>query len=298
MNDQNVLTLCKPPQVDAGTAIVLDWNDSPAWGLVGLCCTETGGSNRRAGKNGGCCGQHHPGTLVENTEDAFLGIHYVFQPLICCNRHPFLALLAGHEKIQRDSVFFCITDTRAENPFDQHPASGRNHCGRMESQVERTLELARLEGGGPVFTQTFSIKSCLDRSLQDWCEMHKKRLEIKTAIQDSLVHADSHALHIILKNLLENSLRHSKKEKVQVNLNLEKKPGWIILHYRDNGVGVQDQVKNLGKLFHKGQGSQGAGVGLYLVCSLIRQMGGRVEFHPSENGFATSLWFKEGFEDV
>ena len=35
---------------------------------------------------------------------------------------------------------------------------------RLESQVERTLELARVEGGGPVFPEPMELKPWLDQT--------------------------------------------------------------------------------------------------------------------------------------
>lgn len=166
--------------------------------------------------------------------------------------------------------------------------------GRLESQVERTLELARVEGGASLFSQAIPIRPWIDRTLASWKETYGSRLSVQCDVPETLVaSADASALQVILKNLLENSIRHSKKNPVQVLLNAEKRNGAVALHFQDNGEGFTGDTSKLGRLFEKGPNSQGAGVGLYLVRVLMQRMGGRADFDGA-HGFHASLWFKEG----
>jgi signal transduction histidine kinase len=151
---------------------------------------------------------------------------------------------------------------------------------RLEAQVERTLELARVEGGGPVYNQPLQIKPWLDRFLKTWTADYRDRVELKLGVDDVLIEADPTAMQVIFKNLLENSVRHSKR-------------GGISLLLKDDGQGFQGDQKNLGKLFHKAPSSQGTGVGLYLVKILMKRMGGWVQFNFN-SGFEVSFGFMEG----
>jgi len=164
---------------------------------------------------------------------------------------------------------------------------------RLESQVERTLELARMEGGGPVFTQAVRIKPWIERTLSGWGETHADRVDIRSEIEDVTLLADTSAIQVILRNLLENSLRHSSKDRVSVVLSSRRasKGDGVVLVYRDDGRGFSGDVATLGKLFQKGPNSQGAGVGLYLVKLLMERMGGKAEFHTPAAGFQISLSF-------
>ena len=187
---------------------------------------------------------------------------------------------------------------------------------RLEGQVERTLELARIEGGGPVHLQSVQIKSWLDRFLKSWVSDHKTRVEVVTAIEDLSIDADPVALQIIFKNLLENSLKHSqldkeietengkKKDRVKISISAHPKGQGVAVVLKDNGQGYQGELKNLGRLFQKGASSQGTGVGLYLAKALMRRMNGDIYFDekPSQGsevesesaGFRVSLFFPEG----
>ena len=176
---------------------------------------------------------------------------------------------------------------------------------RLEAQVERTLELARVEGGGPVYTQPLLIKPWLDRFLASWTADYHSRVELKSDIEDVLIQADPTAMQIIFKNLLENSVKHSKKDQVKIDISVNHRPdGGVLVSLRDDGQGYLGDARALGKIFQKGAYSPGTGVGLYLVQVLMKRMGGWIHFSPGANradtdvrnwpGFAVSLWLPDG----
>jgi signal transduction histidine kinase len=164
---------------------------------------------------------------------------------------------------------------------------------RLEGQVEKTLELSRIEGGGPVFTQPLEVKPWIERFLKTWKQDYQDRVEIETQLDDVLIEADSTAFQVILKNLLENSVRHSKKDRVRVLISMSSDSSRIGIQIQDNGEGYSGDIHSLGKIFQKGPMSQGTGVGLYLVKALMQKMGGTVQFRLIP-GFSTTLWFQEG----
>lgn len=163
---------------------------------------------------------------------------------------------------------------------------------RLETHVERTLELARLEGGGPVFAREVPIADWIENALAPWKEIPAERLKLHTRLADGLtVHADPVALDVILRNLLENSMRHSGRAPVSVEIAGENGGDRVVLTFKDDGAGFSGDSKNLGVLFRKGPQSRGAGVGLYLVASLMTRMNGQAEFRNA-GGFETRLTFR------
>ncbi|MGE0615127.1 MAG: sensor histidine kinase [Bacteriovoracia bacterium] len=149
---------------------------------------------------------------------------------------------------------------------------------RLESQVERTLELARVEGGGALFNQVFRVRPWLDRLVQGWREMYTDSIRLEVDVDDCHLYADPNALQIVLKNLVENSIRHSGRSPVLVQIRVKQSNGLVKIHFEDDGVGIGAEGAELGKLFHKGAQSQGAGVGLYLSKNLVEKMKGKISF--------------------
>ena len=166
---------------------------------------------------------------------------------------------------------------------------------RLESQIEKTLELARIEGGGSLAEQEVPLQPWLAHSIRDIAAAHGDRLNLRAHLDASLppVQADAAALQLILRNLVENSVRHSRVTPVNVRLTASRQGRYVSLEYQDNGRGVAADTGRLGRLFNRGADSHGAGVGLYLVRRLMQRMHGRVRFNtaPGE-GFRCELWFR------
>ncbi len=168
---------------------------------------------------------------------------------------------------------------------------------RLESQIDKTLELARIEGGGPLSEQAIPLHGWLARALDDLGAAHGARLELRAHVDAALppIQADAGALQMILRNLIENSVRHSGVNPVKVRLTAAQRGAQVVLEYQDNGQGVAEGTGRLGRLFGRGAGSSGAGVGLYLVRRLMQRMGGQVRFDGAAGeGFRAQLCFRVG----
>jgi signal transduction histidine kinase len=169
---------------------------------------------------------------------------------------------------------------------------------RLESQIDKTLELARIEGGGPLSEQSIPLHIWVARSLEGIAAAHGDRLDLRAHVDGSVppVFADSGALQMILRNLVENSVRHSGATPVSVRLTAAQRADYVVLEYQDNGNGLTGpSPPRLGRLFARGVNSSGAGVGLYLVRRLMQRMGGKAKFNtaPGE-GYRCELLFRIG----
>jgi signal transduction histidine kinase len=165
---------------------------------------------------------------------------------------------------------------------------------RLESQVDKTLELARIEGGGPLREQSIPLQNWLARSLEDIAQAHGAAVSLQSQVEPTLppVQADAAALQMILRNLIENSVRHARVSPVEVRLMAAARGSRLVLEVQDNGQGVLAGTGRLGRLFGRGPASSGAGVGLYLVRRLMQRMGGSAKFDTAPGrGFRTELWF-------
>ena len=172
---------------------------------------------------------------------------------------------------------------------------------RLESQIDKTLELARIEGGGPLAEQSVPLHGWLNRTLASIAAAHGGRLELRVGLDELLppILADAAAVQMILRNLVENSVRHAQLERVQVSVGARARGEQVVIEYRDDGAGCAVQGPQLGRLFGRGAGSGGSGVGLYLVRALMQRMGGRAEFHSSPgNGFRAELYFAASHESA
>ncbi len=168
---------------------------------------------------------------------------------------------------------------------------------RLESQVERALELARLEGGGHVPTQPANLRAVVAEFVRTWRPPPGRRVEVRNLAADVGAWANPASLQTLLRNLFENSLRHAKASELTITLTTEEAPGRVQLRVADNGGPAVGLPPALGRLFSRGSESPGAGVGLYLARQLMRRMGGDARFEPGPSGFEAVLVFQEESRD-
>jgi signal transduction histidine kinase len=180
---------------------------------------------------------------------------------------------------------------------------------RLESQVEQTLELARVESGGQVAQTPIELGAFIEREARFWEETYRSKLDITLELDNSRIYADPAALRGIFRNLLENAVKHGHDgtQKLGVKITCEAIVGPALAsgEVQDSGrvrLVVEDQgqktistaqTQKLGTLFEKGPNSSGAGVGLYLVKTLMERMGGGAQFTSQNRGFRVELDFRK-----
>jgi signal transduction histidine kinase len=173
---------------------------------------------------------------------------------------------------------------------------------RLEAQVEKTLELARLEGGGALDLQPLPIRAWLEHQVQG-VKAEGSALEVDLQRtkepEDELVLADRNALKVIVRNLVENTLRHAQATPARARIAIASEPTTVTVSFADQGHGFSGDTVHLGTLFYRGERSQGAGVGLYLIRTLMRQMGGDATYSSQPgSGFETRLVFRRAEESA
>jgi signal transduction histidine kinase len=166
---------------------------------------------------------------------------------------------------------------------------------RLESQIDKTLELARLEGGGSLAEQAIRLDPWLARVLGTIAGTESENARVETTVAPDLpaIRGDTSAVQMILRNLVENSVRHGDVAQVRIEVQAQRVKDGVEVRFADNGRGHDGDHERLGRLFQRGSTSRGTGVGLYLVRVLMDRMGGSVRFAAaSGGGFEARLQFK------
>ncbi len=106
---------------------------------------------------------------------------------------------------------------------------------------------------------------------------------------------DIEQMHRILDNLIENSIKYSGKEKVNVSIFLKCQNKQACIEVADDGVGVcEEEISYLFDEFYRVDSSrnakEGSGLGLYIVKSLVEAMSGSVCAY-NRNGFVVEMKF-------
>jgi len=110
-----------------------------------------------------------------------------------------------------------------------------------------------------------------------------------------VVTTDRAALEIVVKNLIDNAAKYSERParvEVVARRDADNK---VLLEVTDNGIGIDR--KNLKRVFHrfyrvedqKVRQRRGAGLGLFVVWALVKQLGGSVQALSEGRGKGTTM---------
>ncbi|MDY6776019.1 MAG: GAF domain-containing protein [Halobacteria archaeon] len=90
-------------------------------------------------------------------------------------------------------------------------------------------------------------------------------------------------LSTVFRNLLNNAVQHNDKETPRVEVSAKEKDEEVVVSVADNGPGVPDtQKESIFGRGEKGLESEGTGIGLYLVDTLVDEYGGDVWVEDNE----------------
>ena len=87
----------------------------------------------------------------------------------------------------------------------------------------------------------------------------------------------------VFRNLLNNAVQHSDRDEPTVTVSASVDDDAVVVHVADDGPGIPDDRKET--VFGKGEKgieSEGTGLGLYLVYTLVSQYGGEVRIEDND----------------
>lgn len=156
---------------------------------------------------------------------------------------------------------------------------------RLDSLIDHLLEAARLDH---VQNQEPIEEVILEPLLRNCVETARRRYQldedqIHITIQPCLVEGRPRDLEMVFTNLLDNAAKYAgNPPRIEVNV-LDRGKGRIAVRVSDNGKGIAYELRNkIFKRFVRGgseleRTTQGTGLGLYLVKSLVGTMKGQIQ---------------------
>ena len=127
---------------------------------------------------------------------------------------------------------------------------------------------------------------CHDTILDYYDLLEKQQFEVDIQIPDTpiFVYTDRDALQRILKNLIDNAIRHGSNGKY-ISLRLTTTKGRSIIEIEDHGKGMspQQQKRIFTRNYTTASKSSGSGLGLAISKRLAAQIGAELQVHSIPN---------------
>lgn len=164
--------------------------------------------------------------------------------------------------------------------------------------LSNLLEWSKLQTGKFKANKiNLSLKESTERNIALLCSLAKQKdIKIKDTLKDSItVYADQQMVDTVLRNLINNSIKFSKKGDV-ITISATESESKVTVCVEDEGIGMDDEMlKNLFNLAiqqnRAGTNNEsGSGIGLLICKELVEENNGRI-WAESEINSGTKFFF-------
>lgn len=177
-----------------------------------------------------------------------------------------------------------IARALAANALIEDEALGaqiRNDLTELDGLIHALLTAARLEAGSPqVERDSFEVNGLL-REVLDLFPESRERIQLEPSPEPTTCEGDVRSIRMLLRNLVENALKYSPREK-PVRLSAWLGDDGVFFRVSDEGSGISREDQDLlfapffrGSDAHKGA-EPGFGLGLSLCRRIARAHGGEL----------------------
>ena len=201
-------------------------------------------------------------------------------------RSPFHGLLGLTEVMVKDS------HEMSSEEITNYSSSLHELVVNLYSLLENLLEWAQFQKGSLAFIpKALNLSDIFSQSIDSTKQRAiQKEIIILNEIPETLkIYADEKMINSVLRNLLSNSVKFTRKNGIVVGKAREIEEGMVEISVTDTGVGIPGNT--MAKLFKLGEkvGSKGTdnelstGLGLVLCKEFIEKHGGRIWVESKEN---------------
>jgi len=164
-------------------------------------------------------------------------------------------------------------------------------CDRATHLVAQLLTLARLDAETPQQMQSIALRPIAEEVMaMSAGEAIERRCDLVLGDGDAQVRGDAVLLQVLLRNLVDNALRHGGG--TQIDVSIIQNEGRAMLTVSDNGRGIAaDETGHVRQRFYRSASadSPGSGLGLSIVGRIAELHGGTIGIGPPAKGNGVSV---------
>jgi signal transduction histidine kinase len=169
---------------------------------------------------------------------------------------------------------------------------------RLDRLINHLLEAARLERTKtPVDSETISLGDVIQHAIQAACQRYNVPTESVTSQVEMLETVGSLPdMNMLIGNIIDNAVKYSSSPpKIEVQLDRIPNRDWWRLKVIDNGPGIPRAFRRkvFGRFYRVGseleRSKPGTGLGLFIVHTLVRRLGGKIQILDAPTGPGTQI---------
>jgi signal transduction histidine kinase len=218
---------------------------------------------------------------IDRTKSEFVSLasHQLRTPLTTVNWYSEMLLKGGVTK-----------NSKRQKEYLEKIHAG---SGQMVMLINMLLNVSRIELGTLVVeSKPANISALLLEVISEQKpQMDKKEITIKSTFSNDIpiCKTDGNLLRTVFQNLLSNAIKYTEdRGHIDTSMSLDNE-GNVLITFSDTGYGIpkKDHDHIFTKMFRadnvKEKGTEGTGLGLYIVKSVLTALGGSVRFESEEN---------------
>jgi PAS domain S-box-containing protein len=183
--------------------------------------------------------------------------------------------------------YYSESDTVCENKKNvaKYSKSMRQNCYRMLRLVNNLIDLTKLDSGFlKLNLQNYNIVSIVEDitlSVAEYIESKNINILFDTEVEEKYLACDVDMIERIMLNLLSNAVKFTPPEG-SICVNIYDRGDFMIISVKDSGIGIPKDMQQI--IFDRfrqvdkslARRTEGSGIGLNLVKSLIELHGGEI----------------------
>ena len=216
-------------------------------------------------------------------------------------REDFSYALIHDMKSPLSTIFTTLNFLRSDR-LEQKPEMKKKYFQIAEEEADKLLKLtnkvltiSKLEKQKmEMRLSCVALAPMLERLIEKFKAKSEKPLRFALDLKVPIVTADEEYLEEVFSNLIDNAVKYSNKEEVEISITSETDKAYTVIRVHDNGMGIaQKHLPNVFNKYERGAaskrirkgGATGFGLGLNFVQQIIEAHRGKVFANSIENEF-------------
>lgn len=203
----------------------------------------------------------------------------------------YLEDIAHQIKTPITSMLFSIENLEMDYPKNEDIRILKRQILRLNSLADILLKLSSLDANKDMMkNEKFSLQELVDYALDSFTLKKNITLEIDETLKENIICGDFYWLAEALINILKNANNRMACNKIV--LSSSKNPLYTSLVISDNGGGIEkENMTKIFKRFYKTPDSNGFGIGLAMVKTIVEKNNGEISARNTEDGASFEIKF-------
>jgi signal transduction histidine kinase len=172
----------------------------------------------------------------------------------------------------------------------------KQNCYRFTKLINNIIDLSKIDSG--FLKLNLSNENIVDvienivSSVSEYVKAKDLNIVFDTDVEEKVIAVDASKIERVMLNLISNAIKFSDPGST-IYVNVEDKGDFVQISVKDSGVGIDEEhLNSIFERFHQVDGSlarnsEGSGIGLFLVKSIIDLHGGKISVESEVNKGST-----------